>query len=95
MLAEAEVPEHHEKAFDMSYAWHMHHILNQIAQGKENANKIEKVLREQDTTFPEGAYRMQFTSNHDENSWNGTVYERMGDAALQMAVLAILFRVCL
>jgi glycosidase len=24
------------------------------------------------------AYFMNFTSNHDENSWNGTEYERMG-----------------
>ena len=28
---------------------------------------------------------MNFTSNHDENSWNGTEYERMGDAAHLMA----------
>jgi glycosidase len=31
---------------------------------------------------------MQFTSNHDENSWNGTEMERLGDARLAMAVLA-------
>jgi cyclomaltodextrinase / maltogenic alpha-amylase / neopullulanase len=31
---------------------------------------------------------MLFTSNHDENSWNGTVFERMGDAAQTMAVLS-------
>jgi glycosidase len=30
---------------------------------------------------------MYFTSNHDENSWNGTVFERMGDAYKAMAVL--------
>ena len=30
---------------------------------------------------------MYFTSNHDENSWNGTVWERMGNAAEVMAVL--------
>jgi len=88
MLAEAEVPEHHNKAFDMSYGWHMHHIMNQIAQGKDNANTIEIVLTKNDSAFPEGAYRMYFTSNHDENSWNGTEYERMGNAALQMAVLS-------
>ena len=87
MLAEAELPEHHEKAFHMSYAWHLHHILNQVTQGKENANTIENVLANNDSIFPDGSYRMQFTSNHDENSWNGTVYERMGDAALQMATL--------
>jgi glycosidase len=28
-----------------------------------------------------------FTSNHDENSWAGTEFERMGDAAKLMAVL--------
>ena len=28
-----------------------------------------------------------FTSNHDENSWAGTEFERMGDAVKAMAVL--------
>jgi len=31
---------------------------------------------------------MYFTSNHDENSWNGTEMERMGDARFVMAVLS-------
>jgi len=31
---------------------------------------------------------MYFTSNHDENSWNGTVSERMGDAGDALAILA-------
>ena len=30
---------------------------------------------------------MSFTTNHDENSWNGTVYERLGDAVEIMTVL--------
>ena len=30
---------------------------------------------------------MSFTTNHDENSWNGTVGERLGDAAEIMTVL--------
>ncbi len=34
---------------------------------------------------------MQFITNHDENSWNGTVEERMGPAARAMAVLAFTF----
>ncbi len=36
---------------------------------------------EADTLFPAKAIRMNFTSNHDENSWAGTEMERMGDAA--------------
>ena len=32
--------------------------------------------------------RVYFTSNHDENSWNGTEYEKYGDAAKLMAVFS-------
>jgi glycosidase len=32
-------------------------------------------------------FRLMFTSNHDENSWSGTEFERMGDAAKVMEVL--------
>lgn len=31
---------------------------------------------------------MQFTSNHDENSWNGTVWERLDGGVKTFAVLA-------
>ncbi len=37
--------------------------------------------------FPSHAMPMYFTSNHDENSWNGTEFERMGEAARSFAVL--------
>ena len=33
---------------------------------------------------------MQFTTNHDENSWNGTVFERLNDGAEAFAVLTCL-----
>lgn len=88
MLAEAEEVVHHEKAFDMSYAWELHHIMNDIAKGKKNALDLETYFLKQDTLFPADAYRMTFTSNHDENSWKGSEYERMGPAVLCMAVLA-------
>jgi len=35
---------------------------------------------------------MYFTSNHDENSWNGSEFERMGANALPMYVLAATVR---
>lgn len=37
--------------------------------------------------MPREAFRLMFTSNHDENSWAGTEFERMGDAARVMALL--------
>lgn len=87
MLAEAEEPQHHVRAFDMSYGWELHHIMNSIAKGKKNAMDLEKYLIKQDTLYPTDAYRMLFTSNHDENSWNGTEFERMGEGSICMAVL--------
>ncbi|HSP88631.1 MAG TPA: alpha-glucosidase C-terminal domain-containing protein, partial [Ignavibacteriaceae bacterium] len=44
-------------------------------------------LEKENEMYPEAAYRMQFTSNHDENTWNGTVYEKYGDGAEAFAVL--------
>lgn len=87
MLAEAEEVKHHKNAFDMSYGWEFHHIMNEIAKGNENANDAENYFIKNDSVFPEDAYRMNFTSNHDENSWNGTEYERMGNAAQTFAAL--------
>jgi cyclomaltodextrinase / maltogenic alpha-amylase / neopullulanase len=88
MLAEAENPEHHIKAFDMSYGWEMHHTFNRVAQGEYKPSRIDSLLQVDAMKFPENAFRMQFTSNHDENSWNGTVFERMGDGAEVFAVVS-------
>ena len=88
MLAEAEEPEHHERAFDMSYGWHFHHLTNQVAQGKEPVEIFREYIREEAERFPSDAYRMGFVTNHDENSWNGTIEERYGEADDAMAVLA-------
>lgn len=87
MLAEAEVPEHHNRAFDASYAWEFHHITNEVAKGHMNADSVRDYLRREADRFADSAYRMTFITNHDENSWNGTVKERYGDAGRAMAVL--------
>ena len=88
MLAEAEEPDHHVRAFDMSYGWHFHHLTNQVAQGKEPVQVLRDYLIEEAEKFPADAYRLGFITNHDENSWNGTVEERYGAAGDAMAVLA-------
>jgi glycosidase len=88
MLAEAETPKHHIAAFDMSYSWRMHHLFNDLANGRESISTLDEYLAEDREMYPKDSFRMQFTSNHDENSWNGTVFERLGDAAKTFAVLA-------
>jgi len=88
MLAEAEQEEHHAKAFDMSYGWEMHHYFNEIAKGNKNVNDLIELIEKENHRFDKAAYRMRFVDNHDENSWNGTIQERMGDAASALIVLS-------
>ncbi len=76
------------KAFNSNYGWTFHHLMNEVAQGKKSALDMDSSLLKTSTTYPVGTYTLQFTSNHDENSWNGTEYERLGEAVKTMAVLS-------
>ncbi len=87
MLAEAEKPALNESVFDAYYAWDFHHKMNNVAQGKETVDSLRVSLQRMNDRFPPHAIPMYFTSNHDENSWNGTEFERMGQAAKSFAVL--------
>ncbi len=88
MLAESEEINHHDSGFDATYAWEFMHINNEIAKGKKNVFDLVNYLKKQDTSFKESAYRLSFVTNHDENSWNGTEYERYGKAVRPFTVLA-------
>lgn len=88
MLAEAWEPELMEDAFDMAYGWDTHHVMNKIAKGKEDVSAWDKRMTQIDTLYGNNDILMNFTSNHDENSWNGTVEERMGDAKEAFAALS-------
>ena len=88
MLAEGEEPKLHTlSGFNSSYSWELHHMLNAIARGEKNIPELLEYLDKDAQRHPAEAFRLMFTSNHDENSWAGTEFERMGDAAKAMAVL--------
>lgn len=89
-LAEGELVELHEAGFDATYTWELHHLMNDVAQGRKCASDIAEYVVRDAEKFPREAFRLMFTSNHDENSWAGTEFERMGDAAEAMAVLTYL-----
>ena len=87
MLAEDEDhPAFLEKAFQSNYGWKLHHMMNEVAQGKQSATVFKEYFAGK--TYPEGAFPMQFITNHDENSWAGTVNERMGAAGDAFAVFS-------
>jgi glycosidase len=76
-LAEADDPKLHETGFDATYSWTEFHVMNDIAAGKKNVLSLDTVLHTIDTAFMKGAWRLYFTSNHDENSWNKADYATM------------------
>lgn len=87
MLAEATEPELHE-AFDMTYSWQLKDLFVGVGKKEKTATDFYNHFEKEKTEYPKDAYRMTFTSNHDENSWNGTDKERFGDAAKMFAVLS-------
>jgi len=92
LLAEAEIPRlRNDSLYAMTYGWSFHHILNGIARGEKDANAIQEWIEADRDSFHTG-YHMHFITNHDENSWAGTVQQRMGPAADALAVLAFTFQ---
>lgn len=89
MLAEWDTPGMH-KSFDMTYDWDLHKIMNQIYSRGKNANDLVNHIKQDRKKYPDYAFRMQFTDNHDENTWNGTVFERLGSAVETFATLTYL-----
>ena len=87
LLAEAESPQMHA-VFDATYGWELHHLLNEIAKGKKGTAELDGYFARQDSAYGPGRFRMYFTSNHDENSWQGTEFERMGANHLAAFVLS-------
>jgi len=92
MLAEDEDHSYLlERAFDMNYAWAHHHLMNAVAAGDRHPMALDSMMQYEMKRYDPESYRLRFMTNHDENSWNGTIDEKLGDA--QKAFAAYLFTV--
>lgn len=89
MLAEAWEPELlNDGLFDMAYGWDRHHTMNDMAKGKEAVKKWNENVEKDAKRYATDDVLMTFVTNHDENSWNGTITERMGNASEALTVLS-------
>ena len=88
MLAEGEKPNLHEAGFDETYTWDFMREMGSLYAGKHTLQQFDSTLNATISKFPATAYRMYFTTNHDENSWNGTEFEKYGDAYKTFAVFS-------
>lgn len=79
--------------FDIIYTWKWMHLTESFF--KEHNVSIDNLIKELQyhiTARGEDKFYLFFTSNHDENSWNGTEYEKYGVYAKGLAVLSFLFQ---
>ncbi len=85
-LAETE-EVNYQHAFDCSYAWSFMHLTENILKDKCSTVDLLLLLKQYQTKNLPQTNHLFFTTNHDENSWNGTEYEKYGPAAGCLAVL--------
>ena len=91
MLAEAEELNLFDKAFDMCYAWEIHHMMCDIAKGERRVWDLRNTMYADRERYSNSAMKMMFTSNHDENSWSGSEFDRFGAAREVMTALTFVW----
>jgi alpha-amylase len=89
-LAESDPLEHPDyyKAFDACYSWTWMHKTEDFYKKHLDKQVLDTVLQQYDSVCGPNDMLLWFTTNHDENSWNGTEYEKYGDMAKALAVFS-------
>jgi glycosidase len=67
MLAEADVPQHQLKAYDISYNFPYYAALTSVVVNGESAENIRKQWEKNKATFPQGSRFLHLNDNHDRN----------------------------
>ena len=89
MLAEGQYPEHHVKAFDLTYSWNLYGDLGPILDGKKSATEIDTLLAREAAAYPKGSLRLRFSSNHDENAWDKPDVVKFGVPGAKLAAVLV------
>lgn len=66
--------------FDATYDWPGHHLTKDVAKGERTAIDYSRHIQKSLRIYGPENILVNFISNHDENSWNGTVKESYGEA---------------
>lgn len=74
------------QVFDAAYTWKWMHATEDFYKKNLPLNTLTNLLTEYANVPANKPLNLWFTSNHDENSWNGTEYEKYGGMALALAV---------
>ena len=79
-LAEADPVESpgYLDAFDAAYTWKWMHKTKDFYERKIEFPELRNILNHYNEVCGNHGIPLWFTSNHDENSWNGTEFEKYG-----------------
>lgn len=77
-----------QRSFLVDYNWVLHKKMNHIGDGWNDVSGVCDIFAAQREEYDSNHLPMNFITNHDENSWNGTEYERLGRAVKAMTVLS-------
>ena len=92
MLAEdSDRTELLDSAFSANYGWKLQDQMRALAVGDKRAFFFKSFLNVNRSRYPIGTFPMTFITNHDENSWNGTEFERYGKFVKSMAALTFTY----
>jgi len=76
-----------KNAFNAAYGWSFMGTSTDFIKGKKSLATFKKELVENYNKFPTHMQKLYFLTNHDENSWNGTVDEKYGKNWQQVGVM--------
>ncbi len=79
-----------DNAFTANYGWKFMKFANGVSGGSAMRYEFTGYLANQRNSYDEGTYPMLFITNHDENSWNGTEFKRLGAAVKPLAALTFI-----
>ncbi len=85
-LAECEILNYHE-AFDLTYGWEVMRAFDAYFKGELTFDEIKPKMVGY-SQYPIGSRKLLFTSNHDENTYHGTEFEKYGACAKALAVFS-------
>ncbi len=71
--------------FHATYAWELLHLMDKMGKGIANANDLAAWIEKDSKEYGQQPLRLTMITNHDENSWNGTEFERYGEGVKTFA----------
>ena len=75
------------KAFSANYNWPGLSLLKNVASGTADKYDVASEMIDETYKYPNGSFALNMLTNHDENSWVGTVQHFFGNKERALAAL--------